>query len=558
MALALLQLLILPAALGALQHAAPAPELFPELVLDVPGRPPSAHFAAELFHRGAWTPVYVFETTSQASKQGTGQPSNGYFSHLVNWTASWVSSQLPADPPGASVLLRVRRAAGGAAIAAAAIHPASSGARVLNISAEGVVLALDRPGRIAVDMDGELDATDTSANYAGPPRHTFCWFVDAQLPAAALPDPAAPHTLVVRPGEPWPSGLDPAAWGTVVFAPGVHHAPAPPANGWTVYSLAAQTRYFLCAGAVVHGAFAAGDGAWGQGGVAVGGYGVLSGEAMVRADDPDNESPQGISFKGLRNASITGVTLVDMPNHHVIAGQADGNELRNVKVLGWRTNGDGVHVFSSWAVSDLFLRTQDDSLYLTCGEGCAAVFERITTWNDANGVAFLFSPGGGQAQAGVVLRDSDAIYARTSWYFWNNGGNNVFVQRGGAQGSVMSGVRVENVRVEDPLPAFNPFRIDLFSPGVTAGTFRDISFTNVAVANFSTLRADLAGNPLPHGIPNSLFAAPAAGMNLTNIAFWNVSIAGAGMAELVRDATVFNLSKGNLFNVTVDGVQIGE
>ena len=549
-------MLSLALALSALPLATsqPQPDLFPELVLDVPGRPASAHFSGEVFHAGAWTRVYVFESTSRASNQGTGGPSNGYFQHLVNWTVSWVSSQFSGD----RLLLRVRRAPGGAPIAAAAVHPASSGAQVLNVSAEGVVLALDRPGRIAVDMDGELDATDTSQNYAGPPRHTFCWFVDEKLPPPMLPDPTAPHTLVVRPGDAWPTGLDPEAWGTVVFAPGVHHAPSPPANGWVTYNLSAQTRYFLCAGAVVHGALLAGSGAWGQGGVAVAGYGVLSGEAMIRADDPLNSSPQGLVFKGCTNASITGITLVDMPNHHVIAGQADGNELRNVKVLGWRTNGDGVHVFSSWKVSDLFLRTQDDSLYLTCGEGCAAVFERITTWNDANGVAFLFSPGGGQAQAGVVLRDSDAIYARTSWFWWNGGGNNVFVQRGGAQGSVMSGVRVENVRVEDRLPAFNPFRIDLFSPGVTAGTFRDISFTNVSVANFSTIREDLAGNPLPHGVPNALFAAPGRGMNITNVAFWNVSIAGQSMAALIRDATLFNLSAGNLFNVTVDGVQVGE
>jgi len=113
--------------------------------------------------------------------------------------------------------------------------------------------------------------------------------------------------------------------------------------------------------------------------------------------------------------------------------------------------------------------------------------------------------------------------------------------------------------VEDPLPAFNPFRIDLFSPGVTAGTFRDISFTNVTVANFSTIREDLAGHPLPHGVPNSIFAAPAGGaMNITNVAFFNVSIAGQSMAALIHDATLFNLSAGNLFNVTVDGVQVGE
>ena len=526
------------------------PDLFPEVVQDVPGRPPSTHFTAEVLVNSTWTPVYVFQTTSQPS---IPSPHNGYFPLLENWTASWVSSQLPAGSP--SLLLRVRRA-DGSPISTAVVHPASSGAQVLNISAaEGVVLALDRPGRLALDLDGELDATDTSQGYTGRPRHTFCWFVDPQLSPAQLPDPAQSSTLVVRPGEAWPTGLSPGH--TVVFAPGVHHSPAPAAHGWTVYPLAAHTRYFLCAGAVVHGALVAGGSgaAWGQAGVVVGGYGVLSGEAMVRADSPDNASPQGIFFQGVVNASITGLTLVDMPNHHIVAGQSQGNELLNVKVLGWRSNGDGVHIFSSWRVADLFLRTQDDSLYLTCGGGCSAQFERITTWNDANGAAFLFSPGGGDAQAGVVLRDSDVIYSRASWFWWSGG--SVFVQRGAAQGSVMSGVRVENVRVEDPLPAFNPFRLNLFGGGSTASTLRDISFSHITVANFSTIRQDQSGRALPHGIPNTLFAAPGPGVNITNVAFTNVTIAGLPMLQLVADPSAFNLSSGNLFNVTVDGVQVG-
>jgi hypothetical protein len=532
-----------------------APELFPEVVVDVPGRPPSAHFSAELFFNSTWTPLYVFETTAQPS---ISSPHNGYFSHLENWTSSWVSSQLPSAP-GSSLLLRVKRV-GGDPISTAIIHPFSSGAKVLNITAEeGVVLFLDHPARVVVDMDGTMDATDTSQDYNGPPRHTFSWFVDTQLSRAELPDPTSPRTLIVRPGDAWPTGLDPAQGLTVVFAPGVHHSPAspPPPRGWVVYALAAQTRYFLCAGAVVHGTMTAGGGAWGQGGVVLGGYGVLSGESMVRADDPLNNSPQGILFQGLHNSSITGLTIVDMPNHHVVAGQSDtpGNALRNVKVMGWRTNGDGVHVFASWAVSDLFLRTQDDSLYITCGTGCNTVYERISTWNDANGVAFLFSPSGGDAES-VVLRNSEAMYSRTSWFWW--GPNTVFVQRGAGQGATMSGVRVENVSVEDPLPAFNPFRLELFAEGVTEGTFKDISFTNISVANFSTIRKDLKGKPLPHGIPNTIFAAPqGGGVNISNVAFLNVTFAGIPMRELITDPTYFNLSTGNLFNVTVDGVPVG-
>ena len=93
-----------------------------------------------------------------------------------------------------------------------------------------------------------------------------------------------------------------------------------------------------------------------------------------------NTSPQGITWSGTKNSSLSGVTLLDFPNHHIIVGQsATYNELRNVKVMGWRANGDGLHVFANWRVSDLFMRTQDDSLYITSGAGWSATFEGVTT-----------------------------------------------------------------------------------------------------------------------------------------------------------------------------------
>ena len=543
----------LAASRGAASQARGDPPLFPAVVTDVPGRAPSAHFAAQVLAAGAWTDVYVFETTARATIKS---PSNGYFAHLENWTTSWVSSQLPSG--SATLRLRVRRLGAGAPIATAAVHPASSGVTVADVTAAGVVeLAAPRAARAAVDFDGAMDENDTGPGYAGPPVHAFAWFVDDAPSPGALPDPASPATIVVRPGDAWPAPaeLDPATWPTVVFAPGVHRAAAPwvtDKRGWAVYNLSAQTRYFFCAGAVVHTALFAGI-TWDSSGTAVDGPGVLSGEEMTRADDPLNNSPQGVVFFGVSNASVRGVTLVDFPNHHLILGSYAGDVLSNVKVLGWRTNGDGVHVFGSWAVSDLFLRTQDDALYVTCGAGCAATFDRITTWNDANGCAFLFAVGGGEVEAGLALRDSDAIYTRTSWYWW--GPNTVFVNRGDAAGRPFAGVRIENVRVEDRLPAFNPFRIELLTPGVGAA-FCNVSFANVSVANYSTIRENPLvhpAQPLPHGIPNTIFAAAPA--SIYNVAFNNVSIAGIAMRDLVRDPTFFNLSAG-LLNVTVDGVDI--
>jgi hypothetical protein len=277
-----------------------------------------------------------------------------------------------------------------------------------------------------------------------------------------------------------------------------------------------------------------------------------------------NDSPKGIQTSLNVNTTIESVTLVDFPNHHLILGSAGAdaagspnyNALTNAKVLGWRANGDGLHVFRNWSVSDLFMRTQDDSMYLSCGEDCAATFERVTTWNDANGCAFIFSAGGGVRER-VSLRDSDVIYARASWAWWTGG--RVFCQRGAVTGSVMAGVAVDGVRVEDRLPSLNAFEFDMTSGGKTpAGahdsTFADVTFRNIAIASWSTVRQTLDGRPLPFGLPNLMFAA-GHGVNFTNIAFENVTIAG----EPLLDGACDNAAKWNcsaaatLVNVTADG-----
>jgi hypothetical protein len=481
-------------------YAAPLPPLFPPIVTAVPGRAPSAFFSAEVFFEGRWAQVYVFSTASRASSKS---PTNGYFSHLENWSASWVSSQLPSGG-GQPLLLRVRRASG-SPISSAAVHPASAAASIVNVSDGAVTLAATASARVVVDMDGAMDLTDTGPSYAGPPVATFSWFVDPP-PAAGLPDPNAPNAIVVRPGDALPnaSSLDPLLWPTVIFAPGVHREARPFENNWTVLTLSPNARYFLCAGAVVHAALLGPQ--WTANWI-IDGFGVLSGEEMARGGEVNN-SPKGVQTGLCANASLEGVTLVDFPNHHLILGAMgdEPNTLSNVKVLGWRANGDGLHVFRNWTVADLFMRTQDDAMYLACGENCTTTFSRVTTWNDANGCAFIFSAGGGDRQR-VALRDSSVIYARASWAWWSGG--RVFCQRGAATGVVMSGVAIDGVVVEDRLPSLNAFELNLAGDnpeGTHDAAFADVSFSNIAVGNWSTVRETLDKRPLPFGIPNLMFA----------------------------------------------------
>lgn len=553
--------IILPALLLAARvSSSPLPPLFPTIVTDVPGRAPSSHYVAEVYFNESWTKLYVFESVSRAAA-ASNQNTTGYFAHLQNWTSSWVSSQTPSD--GSALLLRVSRA-NGAPIHTAVTHPASSAARVANVSNGVVTLVATASARVAVDFDGALDETDTGPSYAGgTPVHSFAWFVDG-APAAGLPDPALPNSIVVRPGDALPnaSGLDPSKWPTVIFAPGVHRAAAPGfEHGWTALTLGANTRYFLCAGAVVHAAFV---GVTSQGNVVVDGFGVISGEEMDRGGAV-NDSPFGISTGLNPNTSIAGVTLVDFPNHHLIVGSAGENDaglpnvntLTNCKVLGWRANGDGLHVFRNWSVSDLFLRTQDDAMYLACGENCTTSFSRVTTWCDANGAAFIFSASGGQRER-VSLTDSAVIYARASWAYWTGG--RIFSQRGAVSGSTMAGVTIDGVVVEDRLPSLNAFELDMTSDNpapLSDASFADVTFRNIVIANWSTVRETLKREPLPFGIPNLCVAGP--GAVFRNVAFDNVSIAGQGMLQQIGDANKWSFSGAStLINVTVDGTPVRE
>merc|ERR1711871_750970 len=260
-----------------------------------------------------------------------------------------------------------------------------------------------------------------------------------------------------------------------------------------------------------------------------------------------------------------GVTMIDFPDHHILLQGCKAKDkgctpslLHNTKVLGWRANGDGIHVFGRWDVSNNYMRTQDDSCYL---DGGHITITNLTTWNDANGVAFVLG-------SDVSMSNSNSIYARSMYYWW--AGGRVFSHRAAPNEptSFLSNVHnltVTNHEIQDPFPSLNAFQIQELPDGDQKFFGPDVTFSNVHFAATSTARtctdsngcncvpACKKGGALPYGLPNIIQGY--AGATVSGVSFNDVTIAGVSIKNMLDGSApgYFNVTKDTVSNISVNG-----
>ena len=285
------------------------------------------------------------------------------------------------------------------------------------------------------------------------------------------------------------------------------------------------------------------------------GYGIISGRRFNGRRCNLNDSPGGLELQKMVGSEVMGLTVVDTPNHGVnllglgsASDPAQYNSLSWLKVLNWRGNGDGVHVFQYWnAIHDIFLRTQDDSMYLA-GSMRAGSWRRVITWNDTNGVPFIFSAAGSHGTA--LIEDSDVLYHRKQLPQWCGG---IFDLRDA--NSTVRNVTIRNIRIHDPYPTC-PL-LDL------TGAMSDVSWENVHMAAQSTFRdmnslgtvncntprgrfflpsSEVPGCVLPFGIPQRIVGAVD---NTENAYSLDDSVQLNGLS--FNDVTVNGTSIGTMF-----------
>ena len=536
--------------------------------------------------------TFVFSSVSHPSANHAGGDPNGYFEYNANWTASWVSFEVAES---VSFEVEVEKLYDGGAISLAIPRPAHRAAA--SITDGKAYVTIIGPQQINVDIDGQLELRNTGIMHIYEENrgevHTISIFANPML--INRPDPSDADVRTVAPGEPVP-GPGEFSESTLYFLPGVHNlthipeccATLVPADGCTCvgycvnanyqqvmcaegtagyvppYLLQSDKRYYVPGDAWLNG-WMRSQGDWNaETGFSIShtdilGYGTLSG-SMMHWKQGDETSCRGIHMVGMDNVSIVGLTVVDHPNHHLILhGKSDTdaqelwNTIHHVKVIGWRTNGDGLHVWGHWNdITDLFFRTSDDSMYI--GDTASfTTWRRIVTWNDANGVPFkLGNLNGGPS----LLEDSDVIYHRKSYPYWCGA---IFDLRWkNSNLDSIEEIRFKDVRITDPFPTCPMFNV--------VGSIQNVFFENVIMDHHSTYtnlpawycqqsltatpywRFDLPnefGCDLPFGIPNEIVGGEAANeqpvdltnplYNISNIHFTNVKINGTKVYDLMYD-----------------------
>lgn len=516
----------------------------------VPGLAQSDQYRFRVRELGTepWHEAHAFKTFCPIQ---ANEDASTYYEILSGWSHSYINFEMDGSK---AIEVEIRKL-DGSAITRAAAHPWDK-VRSCRLQQDGKVsIIIEEPGLFAVDIDGQMDLQHTGRGYAGDPIHTLSIF--ANPPITDKPDPEDPGVYVVEPSVTDHSALPDFSeenYHTVYFAPGVHNLwnedPQPfPGNDLdqTIYNkrffpLVSGMSYYIPGDAIVHGTLNSGRN-WPNGeNIRIFGHGTLSGERIDHPlDDPNflftpetdtNHSWQydPIHILGAGNTSVEGITLADSAHHSIkLAYPYTPNEptdIRWTKIFTWRVNGDGINPFGNTLIADCFIRTQDDSTYVT-GRG----IRRSVFWNDANGSAFLLNPVGdidNPADDKVIVEDCDVIYTRSK--FFGARGGRVFCMRGEGEGAGGSKVLFRNIRVHDPFPTLQSFYLLSAAPFNGPSEFRGpgalsgIEFRDIQIAALS-----VDGHP---EVIQGTQDAP-----ISSFVFHNVTVAGKPLEEVLTVGT---------------------
>ncbi len=324
---------------------------------------------------------------------------------------------------------------------------------VPTIQGKVLTMTLTRPGPITVEVNG---------NWVGS-LHLF-----ANPPEATAPSPDDADVIY--------------------FGPGVHEI-----NGLKVGD--GKTVY-LAPGAVVKG------NAGGRGPVVAleGNHIVLRGRGILDGSLCPTHSRNLLLVRGT-DITIEGIILRDSSTWNIPIRRSGGVTVRNVKVLGYRANSDGIDVCNSRDVKieGCFLRTLDDLIVVKTdkgqGESRRIVARDCVLWNE---VAHALS-------VGAELRENVDDVLFTNCDVIHDKGREWTLRVFHCDSAWVSNVRFENIRIEESRKLISLW-IGKFvwTRDPERGHVRSVTFKNIRAAA-APLRVELQGYDEAHLVEDVLF-----------------------------------------------------
>ncbi|GIW85982.1 MAG: hypothetical protein KatS3mg108_0306 [Isosphaeraceae bacterium] len=201
------------------------------------------------------------------------------------------------------------------------------------------------------------------------------------------------------------------------------------------------------------------------------------------------------------NIDIEGIILRDSPAWTLPIRRSRHVRVRNVKIIGYRANSDGIDICNSRdiLIENCFLRTLDDLIVVKTDKGDGPAqrirVERCTLWNE---VAHALSIGAEIRDdiADVIFRDCDIIHDKgREW--------SLRIFHGDA--ATVAGIRFEDIRVEDSQRLASLWiGQTLWSRDPQRGHIRDVSFSDIH-ATGNPLLIELVGFSPQHTIDGVSF-----------------------------------------------------
>ncbi|MDR1336998.1 MAG: endo-polygalacturonase [Tannerella sp.] len=376
------------------------------------------------------------------------------------------------------------------------VLPAPAGITA-RVSGRTATFTMDRPRYLTVEINGDM-------------FHSLHLFADA--PETDIPDKNSPDVLFFEPGIHEISHIEVKDNQTVYISPGaIVRIVIDPQEPYSVSGSTGLRSYRSAL--LLNGR-----------NIRVCGRGILDAtgctthaRSMIHTDD------------GCENIRIEGIVLRDSPSWTLPVYNSHNVRYKNLKLLGYRANSDGIGICGTTQVevADCFLRTLDDLVVIKTQTGMNPAGDiRVhgcVLWNQC---AHALSLGAELRQNidNVVFEDCDVIHdVGREWTF------RIFH----SDGSVISNIRFENIRVEQSIRLISLW-IDkgYYSLDPERGHIRNVTFKDIQAFG-EPMTVELKGYDEEHQIE---------GVTFDNVTRYGKPITREviSMNEFVKDITFRN------------------